>query len=217
MLLKNLKGTFSSFEEKLLSEQSTIGIILGARGTGKTAIGLKLLENIHSKTGRTVYTMGFKTEDLPHWILNIDSIDDVKNDGAVLLDESGIQFSSRESMSNINKLLSNLLLISRHKDLTLLFISQSSSNLDINILRQSDFLILKPSSLLQKDFERKKINDIYKEAEKDFKHFKEDKGLAYIYSEAYKGFISNPLPSFWTSNVSKAFRKWTCLNTKNIF
>ncbi len=124
-LLKDLKGNFLDLENKLLGNESTIGIILGARGTAKSAIGLKLLENIHAKTGRTVYTMGFKTEDLPSWLHNIDSIDDVKNGGAVLLDESGITFSSRDSMSNINKLLSNLLLIARHKDLSLLFITQN--------------------------------------------------------------------------------------------
>lgn len=205
-VLKDVKGSFEDFENKLVGTESTIGIILGARGTGKSAIGLKLLENIHATTRRPVYTMGFKTEDLPNWILNIDSIDDVKNGGVVLLDESGIQFSSRESMSNINKLLSNLLLIARHKDLSLLFITQNSSNIDLNIIRQADYLILKPSSLLQKDFERKKINDIYKEAEKHFKEFKDFQGLTYIYSESYKGFVINPLPSFWTSNVSKAYR-----------
>ncbi len=206
-ILKDIKGTYSDFESKLFSNSSTIGIILGARGTGKSAIGLKLLENIHAKTGKKVYTMGFKTEDLPHWILNIDSLDDVQNNAVVLLDESGIQFSSRESMSNVNKLLSKLLLIARHKDLNLLFITQNSSNIDLNIIRQADYLLLKHSSLLQKDFERKKINDIYTEAEKHFKEYKDQKGLTYIYSDSYKGFITNPLPSFWTSNVSKAYRK----------
>ncbi len=85
-------------------------------------------------------------------------------------------------------------------------ITHNSANIDLNIIRQADYLILKPSSLLQKDFERKKINDIYTEAEKHFKEFKEELGLTYIYSETYKGFIANPLPSFWTSNVSKAYR-----------
>ncbi|MBS3168681.1 hypothetical protein J4216_06140 [Candidatus Woesearchaeota archaeon] len=205
--LQNLNGEYSNFENTFLNNPSTIGIILGARGTGKSAIGLKLLENIYAKTGRAVFTMGFKTEDLPNWIHNIANIEEIKNNSVILLDESGITFSSRESMSNINKLLTNLMLVARHKDVSLLFISQNSSNIDINIIRQSDFLLLKPSSLLQKDFERKKINDIYKEAEKYFKEYKHEKGLTYIYSENYRGFVLNPLPSFWTTNLSKAFRQ----------
>ena len=204
--LEDIKEAYPAFEEKLFEGGSTIGIILGARGTGKSALGLKLLENIHAQTERKVYTMGFKNTDLPSWITNINAIEEVDNGSVLLADESGIQFSSRESMSNVNKLLSNLLLIARHKDLSLLFITQNSSNIDLNILRQADFLLLKPSSLLQKDFERKKINEIYKDAEKQFKQYKDQKGLTYIYSETYKGFVANPLPSFWNEKVSKSYR-----------
>ncbi|HLC58727.1 MAG TPA: zonular occludens toxin domain-containing protein [Candidatus Nanoarchaeia archaeon] len=205
-VLKEIHGNFSSFEDYLLKTNSGIGIIIGARGTGKSALGLKLLENIHVKTGRKVSTMGFNSEDLPNWVNNIETIEEVKNNSVVLLDESGITFSSRESMSNINKLLSNLLLIARHKDVTLIFISQNSSNIDLNIIRQADFLLFKPSSLLQKDFERKKINDIYKEVDNYFKEYKGEKGLVYVYSDVFKGFVLNPLPSFWNDKVSKAYR-----------
>ncbi|MFA4887054.1 MAG: hypothetical protein WC595_02495 [Candidatus Nanoarchaeia archaeon] len=85
-------------------------------------------------------------------------------------------------------------------------VTHNSANIDLNILRQADFLLLKPSSLLQKDFERKKINEIYKDAEKQFKQYKDQKGLTYIYSETYKGFVANPLPSFWNEKVSKSYR-----------
>lgn len=203
--IKNIKGSFQNFEEKILSSSSTIGIILGARGTGKSAIGMKILENFKAKTGKNVYALGFNAEDLPNWITIVKSIDDVENNSVLLVDESGIEFSSRESMTNKNKLLSNILMISRHKDLSLALISQNSSNIEINAIRQSDYIILKLSSLLQKDFERKRIKEMYDEVEKEFEEFKDDKGLAYIYSHNYKGFISNPLPSFWNSKVSKAY------------
>ncbi len=203
--LKQITGSFDTFESNILTSGSLIGIILGARGTGKSAIGMKLLENIKAKTSRSVCAMGFKKETLPSWILSIDSIENIPNNSVVLLDEAGIEFSSRESMSSLNKILSNLLLISRHKDLTILFISQNSSNLDLNILRQADFLIMKPSSLMQKDFERKKIKEIYEKVNQHFKELSHEEGLTYVYSNKYQGFISNPLPSFWNSNVSKAY------------
>ena len=109
-------------------------------------------------------------------------------------------------MDEINKLLSDLILVARHKNLSILFISQNSSNLDVNILRQADFLILKPSSLLQRDFERKIIRKIYEEVEDSFEKFSENLGLTYIYSSDFRGFISNPLPSFWKTSISKSFR-----------
>ncbi|HIH25461.1 hypothetical protein J4476_02255 [Candidatus Woesearchaeota archaeon] len=206
--IKTIKGDYQEFENKILDSSSTIGIILGARGTGKSALGMKLLENLKAETGKEVYAMGFNSKDMPNWINIVDSIDDAENNSILLVDESGIQFSSRESMSNSNKLLSQILFIARHKDLSIIFISQNSSNIEINTIRQADYIALKPSSLLQKDFERKKIKEIYEEVEKEFEKYKEDKGLTYIYSHNYKGFVSNPLPSFWNIKVSKAYNKF---------
>ena len=87
-------------------------------------------------------------------------------------------------------------------------VTHNSANIEINTIRQADYIALKPSSLLQKDFERKKIKEIYEEVEKEFEKYKTDKGLTYIYSHNYKGFVSNPLPSFWNSKVSKAYEKF---------
>lgn len=205
-MLKVFDGDFAQLEEELLKEESKIGIILGARGSGKTAFGLKLLENIYATDKSRCYALGFKKSEMPAWIEVVEDISEIKNDATVLIDEGGILFSSRESMSKPNKLLSDLILISRHKNLNILFITQNSSNLDVNIIRQADFLALKPTSLLQKDFERKKIKDIYEEVAREFEKFKDDRGATYIYSEEFRGFVSNPLPSFWNTRISKSFR-----------
>jgi len=79
----------------------------------------------------------------------------------------------------------------------------------LNILRQADYLVFKPSSLLQLDFERKKIKDLYEEVSSDFDKYKEHKGLTYIYSTEFRGFVDNPLPSFWTTKISKSFKEKT--------
>ena len=206
-IVKETGGNFDDWEKKLMKSDSTIGIILGARGSGKTAIAIKTFENIYRKTSAKLYAIGFKKEALPSWIEVVDSIDQIKNNAHVLIDEGGILFNSRESMSKPNKLLSDLMLIARHKNLSILFISQNSSNLEVNILRQADYLILKPSSLLQKSFERKIIMKLYEETSADFKKFKDDKGLAYLHSDDFTGFISNSLPSFWNKEVSKSWEK----------
>ena len=114
--------------------------------------------------------------------------------------------SSRKSMSNANQLLSQLLFIARHKNLSILFITQNSSNLEVNVLRQADYLIMKPSSLLQEDFERKIIKEIYQSIGKGFIDHKHIVGLTYIHSDKFQGFTSNQLPSFWNTKVSKAFK-----------
>jgi hypothetical protein len=199
-------GDIRGFEKMLRENKSTIGIILGARGKGKTALGMRLLENIHTKTKRTCVAIGFKEESLPPWITPVLTTDDIPNSALVLIDEGGIVFSSRKAMTDANNMLSSLLLIARHKDLSIIFISQNSANLDVNAIRQADYLLLKPSSLLQKDFERKKIQSIYSELAEEFERHKNIQGLSYIYSDSFRGFVTNNLPTFWSEGISKSFK-----------
>jgi hypothetical protein len=202
--LERVDGNLENFEN-FLKNYGKIGIILGARGSGKSALGIRILENINS-IGKKVYALGFRKDRLPKWIIPVIDINEIPNNSFLLADEAGIEFSSRSSMSSLNKLLSNLLLISRHKNISIIFITQNSSNIEINTLRQADYLLLKPSSLLQLDFERKKIRDIYKEVDGRFKKYY-DKGTTYIYSDLYRGFVKTSLPSFWTEDLSKSFAK----------
>jgi hypothetical protein len=204
-IIKKIKGTVSTFENKLYKNKSTIGLILGARGTGKSAIGMRLLENFKVKTNKTIYALGFKEESLPRWIKATKDIEEINNNSVILIDEGGIEFSSRKAMTNANKLLSEILLIARHKDLAVIFITQNSANLEVNAIRQADYLILKPSSLLQKDFERKKIKTIYENVTDDFEELKDTVGITYIFSDEFLGFITNSLPNFWNDKVSKGY------------
>ncbi len=205
-LIKKDKGYISAWENNFYKSDSKIGIILGARGSGKTAFGIKMLENAHTKTAKKCYAIGFDEEEMPGWIDVVESVSEIHNDSLVLIDEGGVLFSSRKAMTNANKMLTDLILISRHKNISILFISQNSSNLDVNIIRQADFLVLKPSSLLQKDFERKIIGKIYDSLSPAFERYKSTKGLTYIYSDLFRGFVTNPLPSFWKMSISKSFR-----------
>ena len=205
-VVQKTEGDYSKWLENVFKSDSKIGIILGARGSGKTAFGMKLLENMHVKSKKECFAMGFDEKELPSWIKGATDISQIKNNSFVLIDEGGILFNSRSAMSSANKLLSSLMLIARHKNISIIFISQNSSNLEVNILRQADFLALKPSSLLQKDFERKIIQKIYESMEKDFKKFKSERGITYIHSDSFTGFVSNPLPSFWKETISKSFK-----------
>ena len=206
-VVKKDKGDLNQWENNFYESDNKIGIILGARGSGKTAFGIKLLENTHTKNKKKCYAMGFEESEMPDWIDVVDNISQIKNDSVVLIDEGGVLFSSRKSMTNLNKMLTDLILISRHKNIIIIFISQNSSNLDVNIIRQADFLVLKPSSLLQKDFERKIIGKIYDSLSNDFKKYQNMPGITYIYSDPFRGFVTNPLPSFWKASISKSFRK----------
>lgn len=205
-LQKRHSGSLEQFEEKILSSTSTIGLIFGARGSGKSALGMRIIENVFSKTGRSVCAMGFDGSTLPSWIKCVGSVEEVPNGSAVLVDEGGITFSSRSSQSFANKILSSLLFVARHKDLSVLFISQNSANLEVNAIRQADYLLLRKPSLLQKDFERKKIAEMYSRIGADFSILpQQGKYSTYVYSDEFTGFVSNELPSFWSQRASKSY------------
>ena len=199
------KGNFEKFQKKLYTNNSTIGLILGARGTGKSAIGMRILENFKTQSDKHIYCMGFKAAAIPNWITLVSHVDDIENGSVLLVDEGGIEFSSRKSMSDANTFLSDILLVARHKDLSVLFITQNSANLEINVIRQADYLVMKPSSLLQKDFERTKIKKVYESIEEEFEEMKGMLGVTYIYADNYRGFVTNSLPSFWSEAASKGY------------
>lgn len=207
-VIKTLDGDYNKWIDKTFKSDSKIGLILGARGSGKTAFGIKMLENAHAKYGKKCYAIGFDEKEMPSWIKVIQNISELENNAFVLIDEGGVLFNSRDSMTSANKILSELMLIARHKNLSILFISQNSSNMEINVLRQADFLILKSSSLLQKEFERKIIQKLYDSADELFKEYSEIPGITHVYADNFKGFITNKLPSFWDMKISKSFRAY---------
>lgn len=204
-LVDGISGDFRSFLGYLKSSDSVIGIIIGARGSGKTAVALSLLENLKGSK-KNFFAMGFSKEALPSWIKVVGSVSELDNDSFVVVDEGGVLFSSRESMSDANKVLSELLFVARHKNTSILFISQNSSSLEVNTLRQADFLVLKRSSLLQKSFERKIVADIYSEYDYKFREYRDVRGLSLVYSDKFVGFVENELPSFWSDKASKSFK-----------
>ena len=197
-------GHYQEFENKLLN-RSLIALIIGRRGSGKTALGMKFLEMAKNKTKRKIYAIGFVKSKLPLFINKIENIEKIKPDSVVLVDEAALLFSAREPMKNTNKLLTQMMAIARHKNLSLIFVTQNSAFIDINVLRLADSLFLKEPSLLQSNFERKFLNNFYKNI--NFSKYAEKEKYFYVYSDDFQGMAKFDLPTFWNKSVSKAFRK----------
>lgn len=199
-----VKGTVDSFVHRLHNE-SLIVAVAGRRGSGKSVLGFRLLENINAKTKRPCFALGVKQSVLPSWITSIEDLSEVSNNGIVLVDEGAISFSSRKSMSKENKALSEILAIARHKDLTLFFITQNTGMLDKNVLNLCDVILLKEGSLLQEKMERSVMRDLYKTANDALKEIpaKDRKSYCYVFDAEFEGIVGVSLPSFWSTRVSK--------------
>ena len=196
------KGSFDDFLDAL-KKQSLIVIITGRRGSGKTALGFSFLDFLKNNKRRK-YIFGLSAR-LPGWIKQVNSLNEIRNNSILVLDESALSFSSRESTNKINKLITKIMAIARHKNLTLIFISQSSAMIDINILRLADVIIIKQPGLLQERFERKEIKKLYEKVKPLFNKLEDKKKYAYIYSDWFEGLIKAELPSFWNERISKGF------------
>lgn len=203
---ETVSGDFSELIRKLV-DSSLIMLITGRRGSGKTALGMKLVEVVNI-LGKQNYVIGFESARLPRWIKKANSIEDVKNDSVLMIDEAALTFSARESMKKTNKELGKLMAIARHKNLSLIIITQSSAMLDLNVLRLADILLFKEPSLLQARFERKALQDMFENVQKKFDSIKGEKNKhAYIISDYFEGFLSCNLPQFWNDGISKSYAK----------
>lgn len=200
---KELSGDYSSFTQRL-EEESIIALIFGKRGSGKSALGFRILENAHANTKRPCFVLGVPAEVLPKWIKPIEHIDHAETGSIILIDEGALSFNSRESMKLDNKTVSKLMAIARHKGLTLLFITQNTGMLDKNVLKLADVLLIKEGSLLQLEMERQEIKKFYIKAKELFEDVEGDKRqYAYLIDSDFEGVIGYKLPSFWRTELSK--------------
>ena len=204
---KQDKGMYEDFYDKI-KRSSLIMLIIGKRGGGKTSLGMKFLEFYNKETKRKCYTLGYADTRLPWWMKKVSSIEKIPNNSIALFDEGAILFSARESMKNVNKELSKIMTIARHKNLTLILITQNSAMIDLNVLRLADTLLLKEPSLLQSSFERKALKDIYERVKPEFGKILDKRAHFYAWDDEFRGLLKYDLPYFWNEKISKSFKNF---------
>ncbi|MEM4245112.1 MAG: hypothetical protein QW404_02805 [Candidatus Nanoarchaeia archaeon] len=207
-VVKTEKGDYDDFYNRLL-KGSNILLITGKRGSGKTALGMKFLEIFWVSSKRKVFAIGFDSAKLPFGIKKASDIEGISNNSVVLIDEGAVTFGSRDAMKSSNKQLGMLMAIARHKNLSLILIAQNSAMIDLNVLRLADTIVLKEPSLLQSQFERKAIKNMYEKVSHHFKHLKDKKSYFYVIDDEFEGLLQYSLPEFWNESISKSFQKFT--------
>lgn len=210
------------FLTKVLGTPS-VSILSGQRGEGKTALGCLALECGHEigLSPRVVGIPESKMHLLPDYIELKKNPFDIKDNAVVFFDEAYLYAFAREHDEPINKTFGKLLGSSRHKNHTAIFATHTLRKLDVDIVIETDNLIMKKPSRFHADFERQQIKKYTKRAikwfENDKRARKNSQKYALIWGDKREGKpIRTPLPTFWSEELSKAFSGKNATNEKLI-
>lgn len=190
--------------KELLSKNSYIVMLLGGRGSGKTSCVMHLGENCRFR--KPIYWLGMPNPKFPDWIIFTKLIDKIPSGSIAIIDEAQLRHFSRDfKKRNPEENISKTLTILRHKGVTVIFISQNSALMDLNIIRMSDVILVKPFSLLQRYTEREVIvQTLIHEMlprKKSQTYY-----LGSIDNESMQLCFDQPLPNCWSEQVSKSFQ-----------
>ena len=222
--------------EELFSKKGIIVVVLGRRGAGKTAWAYRSLEIARDTFHREVGTLGVKVhKNIPSY----QDIWEVPNGTFLVIDEAEFVAHGRTSQSRRNVSLSKILAISRHKDLSLVFVTQASNFIDRHIVQLADYFIIKePTPLFELDRRelsflfnyadwffstitdpllRKQIYvtwspELYRELMQKYSHYAAYWGTDYVRYVCRRFAIiraKNKLPTFWSERLSKSFAEYT--------
>jgi len=212
-------------------QDSKIVIIIGKRGSGKTALGFRAGEIALTQFGREVYIFGVEIPE--SGFRTVYSLLEVENGGFIVVDEAELFYHARRAMSRQNLDLSNIISIARHKQLSAVVISQSAAFLDINLIQMADYVWLKEPNAFLAPMERFVMSSMVADAELFFASIPPEHRREYFVSfkdEYYKFLLKakrkhtrymgvkklrekirslavlkchNRLPSWWSPEISK--------------
>lgn len=214
-------------------EEPFVTLILGSRGSGKTALSHRLLE-VFGDNGRDAYIMGFpdeRTDLLPEWVEPMEPTTDHRewpNDSVVLVHEAHHILHARRSQDVENLEIDKLVTISRQVDSDIIFETQQSQRLDKNSVAAVDALIVRMPALLQEQFERRAVRPIiedasgvfdqyvtmhegdgyeYMEPDEDEHGVKLAKKHAYVHADRFVGEYPHEieLAEHWSEEISTVF------------
>jgi len=190
--------------------EGRVSVVLGRRGGGKTALAGKMAEFAMAKHQMPIYWIGLPAQAkdlLPHWVKLVDSPEQCPVGCFMIIDEAGIQYLSLAFSTDRNKLLRALLMVCRQRHCSLVFVVQSSRDMEYSILRQADTIIFKEPGLHQPESERPDIRPLARKAALAFKELPKDKRreAAYVFDDDFEGLITSTVPSFWSEDLSHIY------------
>lgn len=193
---------------KIIVHPSVV-LILGKRGSGKSALGYRLLELFRYVAAPFVVGVPRSARSiLPEWIGIASSLEEVPPKAIALVDKAYLHYHARGSMAQESKAMSQVLNLSRQREQTLIFVSQEARQVDKNIASSASAVIFKDLGMLQLEFDRPEFSRLATQAGEAFATVKGDRRRwAFVYAPDadFLGLLENALPSFWKPSLSHLY------------
>ena len=191
---------------------STVNVIVGYKGMGKSGLGYYLLEKIAPVYKLLPVVVNFPREKqnlLPQNYVIAPLPDALMTECAmILVDEGTTQLPAGGQLEEFIKACSSL---TRQKDQIVIFVFHASRDIGSRILRGIDALMIKEPSKrqIEQGSKDKYFRELLVKAKREIRAQKgERRSFTYVDSEEpeFEGLMENALPSFWTEELSKAWR-----------
>ena len=184
--------------DKLVSSFGQIYAITGAKGGGKTVLAFSIAGECASR-GIDVYYYGIPTELPPFFKKATTDWNSIPNNSIILIDEASILFFNRRNDKSNFDMIEQLPVL-RHGSKNIIFVTQNTAIVDINLIRLCDGLLFKSWSVIQDKTERQ----IFAPELKYFMPQKKEECLFCDNEEVLS--FKHELPDWWLPQYSTTFK-----------
>lgn len=194
-----------------IADHPAVYLILGDIGTGKTVTACSIIDEFHKKRkSLKVYMIDSKdvVSKYPKWFRYANPANPrLSSNSIIFLDDAHLHHYAREWGKGKAKKIDFIARERRQSGNTIIYTTQQSRVLDINLISMASCIVFKRPSRLQLEVERKLVKKMFVKADEELRKVDYKINKAYVVSNDYEGIVTVSKPKWFTDRMSKAHSK----------